>query len=277
MAFTLEVEFRGLCLYVVHPTTGQVAIVLPDGRAKPRPVVFADNVIGTPHVGFLSCRLEDVAGSSGAGGEVIHRFDSEQVEFGLPPAPAGKPKIEMPNADCFAPELQPVGGMFGARPPESVLMRMTLEGGQVDSTKGPNKWDFDGGQCGGNFADRVTWSRSVDAADVTLTFTNWNTGASSKLRLAPSQRDGAVKIRVANICSDNPLEWRELGVQKGIAAREDDDFRWFYQILESKTGSLTSLVGRTGGTLPVPRLDRRMLGGRSNPPGCEGCTITFAF
>lgn len=84
-------------------------------------------------------------------------------------------------------------------------------------------------------------------------------------------------MRIANICADNPLEWRELGVQRVVVSREDDDFRWFYQILESKTGSLTSLVARSGGKLPVPKLDRRLAGGRSNPPGCEGCTITFPF
>src|SRR4051812_37492518 len=52
MSFTLEVEFSGLCLFVLHPDEPRVAVLMPDARKSTANPVHVDGTRGIPHVGY---------------------------------------------------------------------------------------------------------------------------------------------------------------------------------------------------------------------------------
>src|ERR1041384_510197 len=85
LPFTLEVRFAGLCLFLRHPTDGRVAILMPDGRDRPRPLNLPDGTIADPpHVGYLSCDADNVVGlTGGMSGELVHQFAPEALDFGF--------------------------------------------------------------------------------------------------------------------------------------------------------------------------------------------------
>src|SRR5258708_34835285 len=100
MSFNLEVEFVGLCNYLVQQDQTAVGMVMPDARLPldGLPVDPDDNPPCKDHlvyhVGYLRYNLADAGPggrpevpSDGRAGtpsfEVIHRFDYDEIDFGF--------------------------------------------------------------------------------------------------------------------------------------------------------------------------------------------------
>ena len=283
MSFTLEVEFRALCMFVLHPSDGRVMVLMPDGRYRPQPVTFPDGEIGVPHVGHAHCDASTVFGVA-APGEFVLQLDGEQVEFGAAEPAAEGHDIRVPDADCFAPELE-LGLDALAQTPAAgtLLMRAILQGGRVTTKQSQTQWIFEApfgkpnAECGGNYADRATWTATIPGDHLDVTLTRWRDGAQRSIRIAPATPGGVARVRFANICSDNPLEWARFGPLSPLEEREDKDFRWFYRLLVPRAGTYDDLLALAPDhKLPVPKVDRRG-GSRTNPPGCDPVRLTAAF
>jgi len=276
-SFTLNVEFRGLCMFLVTPGTRRVTVAMPDARAHGGGVEFPARKVGAPHVGYLSCELTNIVGEGGSRSiveegrtpyEVVRLFDREELRFGVTPGnhETDDHRILVPGFGCFAPGLRPRANIFSTPVPRALLMRTTLEAGQLDSEPGAYELSFENTLAGPDgpdeicrqaYAHVVTWSTRVDAEYVELTFTKWDETTTSTLRLAPTQTEDEVTVRIANFCARNPLGWGGVGVRK-IERRRDKDFRWFYQLVETIPGQTPSLDAPDL-KLPVPLLDRRLI------------------
>jgi len=99
----------------------------------------------------------------------------------------------------------------------------------------------------------------------------------SIVTLKPAHPGGKVSLRIANLCSDNTLQWPALGIPRITVQQHDLDFRFFYLLLEPTTGSWEDLILSRGGRLPVPGVDPRTVGVRTTPPGCISLKATYTF
>lgn len=294
MTFRLEVEFTGLCHYLIHPDNRQIGIVMPDGRlskttgcTKPpydKPP-FKDDLVC--HVGYLRYNLADTGANVGTSGdindpsfEVVHRFDFDDLDFGLGfDESLADPQVAVPDVSDFAPRVTPIKGLFGETPPDSLLMRTILRGGKVTSKPTGALWKLngclhpDGNETTGNFAGSVLWQRLVFADELAIRLSTWAGVEKTVIRLRPSGRERVVKLKIANLCADNPLEWPEL-FPRMFTADADNDFKWFYFLWRDGRGDFkTILQGCSERLLPVP-VPYRSHGDVEN---CTGSKRTFDF
>jgi hypothetical protein len=289
MSFDLEIEFSGLCLYVVHPDGNQVAVLMPDGRRRSNPDPFhADETDAVPHVGYLQANAADM-GISLPGGEeggapryeLIHRFDRQAVDFDGAFSTASLTNgLKFPVFDQFAPDVELRPGLFGTEPPAELLMRMVLTGGTFESTQEEPIWRFTNllnseaeEEYGGQFASFAVWKRSVDAEVLNLRILDFEGNVQATLPLAPSTTGGKVCLKISNLCSDNPLEWVDLPIRK--VTGPDNDFRWLYRLLQlPEGGSIETLVSEEAHfPIPLP-VD---LGGEVGADDCMGGSLTSSF
>ena len=93
------------------------------------------------------------------------------------------------------------------------------------------------------------------------------------LVLKPASKDNIVRLKVANLCAENPLEWPELDLRT-LKAKRDDDFKWMYRLLKPEVGTYQKHLGKHG-KLPVPVLTQQKVpfGGLTD---CTGKKITVA-
>lgn len=289
MPFDLEIEFSGLCLYVVHPDGNQVAVLMPDGRRRSNPDPFhADATDAEPHVGYLQANAADLGinlpGGEDGGApryELIHRFDRQAVDFdgAFSTAPLVN-GLKFPVFDEFAPGLELIPGLFGATPPEVLLMRMVLTGGEFESTREEPLWRFTNllnpgaqDEYGGQFASFAVWKRQVDASQLNLRITDFAGNVQATLPLAPSTPGGKVSLKISNLCSDNPLEWVDLPIRK--VSGPDNDFRWLYRLLQPAGGGTFDTIVSESTHYPIPLpVD---LGGEVGADDCMGGTKTSPF
>jgi hypothetical protein len=289
MSFELRVEFRGLCMFVVHPTQQKVTVVMPDGRRRPDPFPLPNGERVAPHAGYLSCALANVMGPQGTAveGQVVHQFARETLRFGLasptnsaqPPLPPG---IRVPDLDCVAPSLRPIPGVVDgfAPPPAGLLMRAVLEGGDWAAAEVNHKWKFEPerpAHCGGGFAGCVVWTTTVEADHVDVHFDPWEPGGSptgsGPVRLWAM---GAkhVTVEIANVCAHNPLRWDTLDSPELPADGRDVDFLLHYQLLKPEAQRVEAAV--TLHEAPIPVLDRTTAGRPlGSSPGCNGVRLTY--
>lgn len=276
MSFMLEVEISGLCLYVVHPDGQKVTVLMPDCRdttADPRHV---DTRKGTPHVGYLRYDLADqVSGVPKADSdtplyEVVRQFDLESLDLGfaggvaieglVPGAsPTAPDELLVPGVNGFADKLEVPQAMFGDAPPAVLLMRAVLTGGRFDSTNDGKGWHLDATlnsvptNYEGQFAQFTTWSRRVDAEALEISIKQFGSAGVQTIRLAPpgNAPDRVLRVKLANLCAVNPLEWRALGLPE-VRLRKDEDFKWLYRVLAPRNESYESALNHR--ELPVPTL-----------------------
>lgn len=241
MSIKVEVEFAGLFLYVTSTTNGRVCVLAPDCRYNKVSKKHDDDRDGAHHVGYVrldaaSLRVPGVPhGINDPFFEVVHRLKPGEVSLtGLATpknvAVMGVPKV--PSLDATDVALR-TGVLNGA--PVGLLSRMFLEGGEFVNKVGNKTWDF---PCTlkdtfahqvDRFEGTVTWvTQSAGPIDLTLTpFA----GAATTLTLnpVPDGNDQVIRIKFANLCSDNPLEWDTLEPR---AVVQDVDFKWFFRLLE---------------------------------------------
>jgi hypothetical protein len=269
MAFMLEVEFTGLCQYLVQRDGTQIGVVMPDARQNGRPVESFDFESSkkylVPHVGYLRYNLADTGvaiSSAGRQGtpsyEVIHRFDYDDLDFGFGfDQPMEQHELHLPNVREFASTVSTKPGLFSEAPPKDLLMRTIVRGGSLTTRPNGGLWRIDQTLSSngnppylGQFAGFATWRRLVFDDEIVLRLRDWNGADKDVIRLRPHGRDRVVRLKIANLCAENPLEWPELYLRM-FSGDADDDFRWFYRLWQDRRGDFKTLLGSSG-RLPVP-------------------------
>jgi hypothetical protein len=287
MPFDLEIEFSGLCLYVVHPDGNQVAVLMPDARRRTNADPFhADATHAEPHVGYLQVNAADMGvalpGGEDGGGpryELIHRFDRQAVDFGTAFSTAPLQNgLRFPVFEEFAPGLELIPGLFGTNPPPVLLMRLVLTGGTLTSNLEEPLWRFSNRlnpgeeEYGGQFASFAVWKRQVNAEQVTLRLTDFAGNVQATMPLSPAEPGGKVRLKMSNLCSDNPLEWVDLPIRK--VTGPDNDFRWLYRLLQPAGGTFSTMISESNG-YPIPEPAEVL--GEAGADDCMGGTKTGTF
>jgi hypothetical protein len=270
MAFMLEVEFAGLVKYLIQRDGTQVGILMPDGRQKGRPIEpydfgeFKRHLVY--HVGYIRYDLADTGVEVPTVGkgrtpayEVVHRFDFEDLDFGLGfDQPMDPIKLDMPELRQFAPHASPKPGLFSPAPPPELLMRSIIRGGSLTTRPNGGVSEFNAclnprGKCyTGAFAGSALWRRIVFDDELVLRLRTFGGEERQVIRLRPHGRDRIVRLKVANLCSENPLEWPELTL-RSVDDQPDNDFKWFYFLWQDTRGSFPELLGQSQPhLLPVP-------------------------
>jgi hypothetical protein len=268
MAFMLEVEFSGLCQYLVQSDGQQVGVVMPDARQNGRPVkpfdFEASGKYLVHHVGYLRYDLADTGVPVSTVGrartpsyEVVHRFDSDDLDFGFGfDELMEPPELDLPALSEFAPTLSTKPGLFGVDPPRELLMRTILRGGRLTTRSNGGLWQFNqslqknGKVYLGQFAGVAVWRRLVFDDELVLRVRDWKGADKDIIRLRPHGKDRIVRLKIANLCSENPLEWPELYLRM-FSGDADEDFKWFYRLWEdAQNSNLEELLGSR--PLPVP-------------------------
>lgn len=75
-------------------------------------------------------------------------------------------------------------------------------------------------------------------------------GVDDKLELVPNSL-GKIEITIANLCDENPLRW-----PRDPTPRDDDDFKWYYQLMTTAQQDAID-VKRRGAPLPTPIPERQ--------------------
>lgn len=282
MSFELRVEFSGLCLYLVHSDGKQVGVVMPDCRKTTADPIHDDDTVGEYHVGYVRADLANVVDGVPAGDErdgpkyeLIHRFDRQVLDFGLDVGGdiTMTTSPDVPSFDGFAPDLDPLPGLFSPTPPKTLLMRTVLRGGSLTGNSEGKGWKFarllnpKAPQYSGDFASYVRWHRWVDAEHLTLRVTDFAGAVRTELKLRPVETaDGkkVVSLKVANLCANNPLEWEGLNLR--AVTGDDVDFKWLYRLLSPKAQSYPDVL--LGAPLPIPQ--RLVKGDATGAQDCMG-------
>lgn len=291
--FELQVTFTGLCLYLVHTSGKQIAVLQPDCRkVLGNSPVHVDGTIGVPHIGYVTFDAAhlDLPIGALAGGEFIHRFGNRQVlDLGLPATTDSvRGKLRLPefeqianekdSAGTFIPLLEPEPRLFSTNsaadkaPPLSLLMRTVLEGGELTTDK-EERWRFSKLLSRDRpvrymelFRSTVTWKRSI--ADSKLAMSVYDFTGDNRVDYPLKPLDGVISLKVANLCAENPLEWDHLE-QRSVTG-DDLDFKWLYRLVRpTQARSYEELL--LGCPLPVPQ---RPDEGTSGVEDCFGASLS---
>lgn len=290
MAFKLVVEFSGLCLYLIHSDGNRVGVAMPDGRVKNLNVKdYQDGCPETPHVGYLSHNLDDTRTvahplTKAPESEVIHRFDFETLDFGLGAAqPITVKTLDVPDLKDFTTtDVAFRKGLLPGKAGGDLLMFTALNGGTLEGKATKDEWSISSvlnpgtPAHAGSFGGTITWERDVPAMSLTLTLKAFAPSVKeTKIVLAPAD-NSTVYLKIANLCSDNPMEWDELGIRsfpRQIGAF-DNDFKWIYNLLEHSKYTFEQLTRNFGLPLPAPEL-RKIAAGQIDD--CTGLKVTSDF
>jgi hypothetical protein len=257
--FDLIIEIAGLCLYADPKSApgSKLGLIMPDGRVRPSTtpptVPYPDGRPSVPHTAYLRFDVANLVSGLAVPAarpdhpsyEVVHLFTGEELSFDIVTpggTMAGTPLV--PDFKRFAPDLVARGDLFSADPtkkPAGVAMRSVLHGGEIHSKSDNVQWILAGTYNSGvniisSYSGTMTWMRTFKGArglDVILT--DFTSGAVTTIPLAATARgagqNDAVKLKIANLCATNPLEWEELNLHAINAA--DRDFKWMYTLIEN--------------------------------------------
>ncbi|HEY4302860.1 MAG TPA: hypothetical protein VGM82_00225 [Gemmatimonadaceae bacterium] len=269
------------------------------------PLVHLDGSDARAHVGYLRFNLLNRASPSSdeAFGSaldepsyhVIHPFHREQITIEpLDAAPVDDdpsptfPDISfesLPRLDKFAVCLRPKPALLARTPDQSVLARLTLDAGQYTVTESELKWSI---PCdlmpagpaddprktpySGHFGRDMVWRRRYTGKGIRITFAPFDGGKQQIVELTPIDADGRkIKLNIGNLCCDNPFDMTEMRPLQTEYLEPDEDFKWFYQMLEANPKHQVSFPA----PLPVPRPNSGQGGGREGD--LQGCTKLHAF
>lgn len=298
MPFNLEVEFSGLCLYVVSqkldsdgkpvfdgekPVIEKVGVLMPDARRRMGfdPPKHLDETLAEPHVGYIRLNLANLVHVIPPGTdtdyrerpeyELLHRFNRQVLDFdGTFEAGTMEASLQIPDLGCISKKLKRIPKLFEADPPPELLMRTVLVGGNLQSMKVPaEEWIIPRrlDRCldkpyGGKFASWVKWTRSVVSETVEVRITGFGaTEPQATFLLRPAEGEDTVSVKIANLCAYNPLEWMEMNPRR--VAGPDLDFKWFYKLVTPEVPYAELLQDDK---LPVPEPT-----GNSPVTGAEDC------
>jgi hypothetical protein len=266
--FELRVKFTGLNLFLAHKDLVQVAVLQPDCQ-NGADMAHQDGSNGVPHVGFLKfdlANLEPAAANDVLRGQGVYRFKQQTLDFGLgDDGPISVPTdFPLPDFALFAPNLTVRSDLFSASP-SPLLMRVILRSGAIKDPFGntaramPQVLNPRPAAYERQFRDDVTWIRTVKDDHVTLTIRSFAGADVARVTLKPVA--GVVALTIANLCSDNPLQWPEFGFDQ--VASDDEDFKWLYRLLLHPDGTFKKVL--LGSPFPIPRLVQ------DGPVGTENC------
>ncbi|MGH7459805.1 MAG: hypothetical protein ACREMA_02095 [Longimicrobiales bacterium] len=293
MAFDLEVEFTGLCLYVENDPLNKVTVLMPDARRSFADDVHIDNASAHPHVGYLRVDAAHLGMSVAPGPEdrprpeFIYQFDKQNLDFGINAGSfAGAPPalvvdLGLPDfPKILGPAARVRNGCLDEPPPANVLklllFRTALQFGSVRGRRSNGNWTIRNGVPldSGQFSEVIKWKcPGIQRDGLSLTISNLDEdGQMQSLRLIPIEevvgQDGngfdikrqVIRLKIANLCSTNPLEWD--GLITHVVHKTDDDFKWLYRLIQPTAARLAvpELVGFqafgvedcTGGKTPGP-------------------------
>jgi hypothetical protein len=109
----------------------------------------------------------------------------------------------------------------------------------------------------------------VPGDSLTVRIRNWDTRQETPLTLEPVTPGGRVELKIANLCEDNPLEWKEF---EATFEKRDMDFKWLFRLFAPKGGgSILTALGKK--ELPYPLLKPRGARTTGNT-GCTGGKVT---
>jgi hypothetical protein len=261
MAFRLEVEFTGLCLYVRRPEVEgkkKLTVLMPDCRRSYSDSVHDDGSLAEPHVGYLRVDLANLVDKFPTAdemneprGEVIYRFDRQELDLGI--ADDSNMTFEPLGLPSFNTILKtpPRAELFDAVPPDDLLFRTVLCGGEIRGKRGNGHWAFrdvkievngkNGKTHAGQFSEVITWTRTeIPGESLTLKISAFS-GAKDPVPITLHARNNIIRLKIANLCSTNPLEWD--GLIMHVVRDTDNDFKWLYR-----------LFPKNGAKLHVPRM-----------------------
>lgn len=298
MAFDLIVQFSGLCLYVLDETNQRVGVLMPDARKTVANMVHEDGTIGTPHVGYLRFDLGNLHPNFPAAtvpedptNEGVHQFAAETLQFVIGGGAAGAivaNDINVPKFEELAPDrtVQPGDpprslfkvrdGLFTGPNPSEVLMRTILEGGTIEGEPEEN-WLFNNLFNPGKpayvdeFAPVVVWTRP-GVESLTIRLQRFAGGDPIEFSLAPPEgSEEPVRLKIANLCEINPLEWQNLGLR--AVDKDDVDFKWIYRLLTPANGDTWPQALLDGHRFPIPMLPPPADLGDEGVEDCIGAQI----
>ena len=251
MPFNLEVEFTGLCLYVKRRDES-VTVLMPDCRRTIANAMHADDTRGDPHVGYMRVNLANINTDSfgiSPGGnhldgpqfEMLYQFDRDELNFGVNGTPAvASGQLGLPDFGVILGGRRPIPTMYAGNP-EPLLFRTTLKGGQLVGRRGGGNWEFKGVSVGGKpyqgqFSEVLTWKREgLPGNRLTLTLRDFNQNDKQTITLVAQPDDRSaepvIRLKIANLCSTNPLEWDRLDLHR--VTTSDKDFKWLYRLYGS--------------------------------------------
>ena len=286
MSIELSIEFAGICLYVIPAEREPVSVLIPtcvptaNGRVKTE---HEDKTNGARHVPYLLANLANFgqgvpAGLVGDGPQfgVVRRLSREELFF-EPEGPTSDrldpDALPLPDLTVYTDRIRLRDGLLSDIQPNELPelnVRTILKGGTFTATtlggsgnpvpgRSPN-WD----ESEADWAGSIKWTRTVPGDSLTIRIRNWDTGQVTPLTLRPITPGGRVELKIANLCEDNPLEWREFETR---FEKRDIDFKWVFRLFAPKSGgSILAALGKK--ELPYPLLKPR--GARTT--GNTGCT-----
>lgn len=294
--FNLQVTFTGLNLFLVHADQRQVAVLQPDAR-KSNKTKHPDGTKGIPHVGYVSFDLAQLDLPQGAqpfvGGEAVYQFRGQEIlDFGVPPSgPTDRMtgQAELPQIERIANEsdgsggfvslLEPAPRLFSTNsatpPPKSLLMRARLDCGNL-SANPMEHWRFSrlfrrdrDDEYEQPFKSDVTWTRKVvtTASGLVMKIAKFDGTDERQIPLKPGPGN-VLKVKVANLCGVNPLEWEELEDRRVTA--DDEDFKWIYHLLRVTRNRKYEKI-LLDCPLPVPQKPKN---GNAGVEDCFGASLS---
>ena len=305
MPYTLQITFTGLCLHLVQKDRKRLAVLQPDARPKSFNDTYFDHEDGTQgirHSGYLRWDLANYVAAIAPGElipakgaepyyEVVHRFDRQEVKFDLPATTdtiSGNMSLPQfaeianeynpANPGQPLPLLEPLPHLFSTVPPTPLLMRLVLEGGTLAST-GSERWRFPRlfrrgkpNEYMDTFKSVVTWTRRVEeAAGLNITIADFDGSNPTVIPLKPVIDGGVIPLKIANLCSSNPLEWSDLDHR--LVTENDEDFKWLYRLLQPVLSrDYTDILL----DLPFPIPQKPILGGGAGVEDCFGAVLEVA-
>ena len=292
MSVELSIEFAGICLYVIPPGQQTVDVLIPtcvptpNGRIKTE---HEDKTIGARHVPYLMANLANFdpnvpAGPVGDGPQfgVVRRLNREELFFDPVPSESkafDPDALPLPDFTVYK-EIGLLDGLRSNIPPNGIpelSVRTVLKGGALTATtlggsgapvpSGNPHWD----EQEADWAGSIRWTGTVPGDSVTIRIHNWDTRQDTPLTLKPVTRGGnqVIELKIANLCEDNPLEWKEF---EPVFDRRDVDFKWLFRLFAPNAGgSILAALGRK--ELPYPLLKSRGARTTGNT-GCTGGKVT---
>lgn len=286
MAFTLNVEFSGLCLYLLHPDGQHVAVLMPDCRLSTNVSLFhADGKDAEPHVGYVRLDMEDlglsIPGTRGVEPryELIHRLNRQVLSFegARTPEAIDTRVLQFPSFDLLGFRLDLIPNLFTEAPPAELLARMVLDGGTLEANPADDVWELpqfypSGPALAGKFASFATWTRAFTGTALTVRIRDFGSTVPTDFSMQQIPEGAMVSIKIANLCCVNPLEWSDLTLRQ--VKGSDVDFKWLYRLMTPRGTSYDRLLN--GAELPHPRR-LALPGDETGSDDCIAGTKTESF